>query len=149
MGELARAVLQEQALFSRPRWYTAETPDLATPVTGQQVTLLFNIELYTKFLMTSFITYAVGNVSNGSSTTVLAQEAYSLQFSVDRSYKESYQGAILNANQASFKLFDPVELAEYILLDENETLRATLTILVPSNDSIYSLTICGVEYLKP
>lgn len=147
MSELVRAALQDNAFWSRPRWYTVNSPLIVAPALGQQISLTTQFDPGREFLITSFTLVAGVNTDNGVALpSILQGPMISLQLTKQNSGKvlsiAPNYSIMITSNQTA-----PTELEDYIYMDGNEILTATATTLAVLGDSRISITYAGIEFL--
>lgn len=145
MGEILRAVVDEQCLFARPRFYVG-TVAMAAQTAGVTIEGNIRIQENTQFLWTSFGFYHKGSVAGVLSTDfgALSQVAFR-DFSTGRRFSNVSNISVLSNTYP----FGVTEQEEYPLFPGNYRLGWTVTPLIVRDTDAYYLLFGGIEYVMP
>jgi hypothetical protein len=156
MGEILRAVLEQSAVFSRPRFYAARLVVPAPPPTGVTRSTVTTFDKLGYFLLTSFY---VGSTLGGTlGTTGFGLTSFSNNMQLQdvqtgKYYYDSHgsfggpPGNIVGSFSTS-----QVELSEYPLFEPGERIRWIYTLNVAGTvlqQNYIDICYSGIEFLMP
>lgn len=157
MGEILRAVLEQSAQFSRPKFYGARLYLPGTAIRGQTASTVTTFDKFGYFLLTSFYLGGQSGGAPGINGAGLDAFANNVQLQDPQTGKFLYQSSpdrggppgVLVASWGA----SPTELAEYRLFEPGERIRLIYNwnILqpLPTIPDFVDACYAGIEYLMP
>lgn len=160
MGEILRAVLEDDCIFSRPKFYGARLVTIATnpgdsPFTRSTITTFDKLGW---FLLTSFYVGSTNGGTTGGDGFGLTSFSQNIELQDVQTGKFFYKSAPVNkggqpGNIVGSFATSQVELTEYPLFEPGERIKFIYTLNVvsvfPTPIDYVDILYSGIEYLMP
>lgn len=161
MGEILRAVLEDDCIFSRPKFYGARLVGIATNPGDPPGATRSTITTFDKlgwFLLTSFYVGSTGGGTLGTTGAGLTAFGDSMELQDVQTGKFFYQSRPINIGGPAGNLVgsfqtSQVELPEYPIFSPGERIKFIWTqniiSVFPEGPTYMDILYSGIEYLMP
>lgn len=153
MGEILRAVLQQSAQFSRPRFYSARLAIPAGLSIGQSRSTVTTFDTFGYFLLTAFYVAATQGQMSGGPPWGLTSFTEQMKLQDMQTGKFLFletpdRGGPVGSAIASLAS-SPLELTQYPFFEPGERIRFIYTInsTFPTTENYIDVCYSGIEYL--